>query len=56
MTGSGLGGQPLLCSWTKNYAGHGKYSLGLQVEGKHSTYQLVQYFFMVFFITFISNY
>lgn len=32
MTGSGLGGQPLLCSWTENYAGREKYSLGLQVE------------------------
>lgn len=47
MTGSGLGGQPLLCSWTENYAGREMYSPGLQVE-EDGTYQLIQYFFTVF--------
>lgn len=28
MTGSGPGGQPLLCSWTENYAGREMYSPG----------------------------
>lgn len=49
MTGSGPGGQPLLCSWTENYAGREMYSPGLQVE-EDGTYQLIlnQYFFTVF--------
>lgn len=51
MTGSGPGGQPLLCSWTENYAGREMYSPGLQVE-EDGTYQLIQY---LQFLTQLNN-
>lgn len=47
MTGSEPGGQPLLCSWTENYAGREMYSPVLKVEETWyiSTYSVFLYSF-----------